>query len=63
MVLGLTQPLAEMSTRNFVGCQGGRPVHVADNLPTMYEMILSKKVGAFMLHNPIGLIHWILLYH
>jgi hypothetical protein len=36
MALGSTQPLAEMSTRNFPG----RPARVADNLTAICELIV-----------------------
>jgi hypothetical protein len=36
MAMGLTQPLTEMSTRNFSGGKG-RPVRRADNLAAIYE--------------------------
>jgi hypothetical protein len=39
MVLGLTQPLIEMSTRNNLGVKG-RPAHKADNLTPIYEPIV-----------------------
>jgi hypothetical protein len=38
MVLGLTQPLTEMSTRNLPGGKG-RPVRKADNLTAICEPI------------------------
>jgi hypothetical protein len=40
MVMGSTQPLREMSTRNIPGGKG-RPVHKADNL-TICETIVYK---------------------
>jgi hypothetical protein len=36
MVLGLTQPLTEMSTRNLPGGKK-QPAHRADNLAAIYE--------------------------
>jgi hypothetical protein len=36
MALGLTQPLTEMSTRNFPGGKN-QPARVADNLAAIYE--------------------------
>jgi hypothetical protein len=36
MALGPTQPLTEMSTRNFLGGKK-RPARKADNLATIYE--------------------------
>jgi hypothetical protein len=42
MALGSTQPLTEMSTRNFPGgvVKGGRPVSKADNLSAIYKSIV-----------------------
>jgi hypothetical protein len=42
MALGSTQPLTEMSTRNFPGGGGGngRPVNKADNLTVICEPIV-----------------------
>jgi hypothetical protein len=37
--LGFTQPLIEMSTRNFSGCKA-RPARRADNLTAMCEPIV-----------------------
>jgi hypothetical protein len=39
MVLGSTQPLTEMSTRNILGGKG-RPAGKADNLTVVYEPIV-----------------------
>jgi hypothetical protein len=39
MVLGLTQPLTEMSTRNLLGGKG-RPARKADNLVAICEPIV-----------------------
>jgi hypothetical protein len=39
MALGSTQPLTEMSTRNFPGGKG-RPARVADNLTAFCEPIV-----------------------
>jgi hypothetical protein len=41
MVLGLTQPLIEMSTRNLPGGKG-RPTRKADNLTAICESIVKK---------------------
>jgi hypothetical protein len=42
MALGSTQPLTEMSTRNFPGGGGGkgRPTGKSDNLTAIYEPIV-----------------------
>jgi hypothetical protein len=40
MALESTQPLTEMSTRNFPGVKGGRPVRKADNLTAICEPIV-----------------------
>jgi hypothetical protein len=39
MVLGSTQPLTEMSTRNLPGDKE-QPVHKADNLTTICELVV-----------------------
>jgi hypothetical protein len=41
MVLGSTQPLTEMSTRNLPGVKGLQACE-ADNLTAMYEPIIKK---------------------
>jgi hypothetical protein len=41
MVLGLAQPLTEMSTRNLPGCEG-RLAHKADNLIAICEPTVQK---------------------
>jgi hypothetical protein len=40
MVLGSTQPLTEMSTRNLPGGDKGRPARKADNLTAICELIV-----------------------
>jgi hypothetical protein len=40
MVLGLIQPLTEMSTRNIPGVNGGRLARKADNFTALYEPIV-----------------------
>jgi hypothetical protein len=50
MVLGPTQPLREMSTRNLSG-RKGRPALKADNLTA----ICLESVAASTSHNPMGL--------
>jgi hypothetical protein len=54
MVLGWTQPLTEMSTRNLPGGKG-RPARKAENLTAICEPIVQKNVKASMSHNPMGL--------
>jgi hypothetical protein len=39
MALGLTQPLTEMITRNFLGAKA-RPARKADNLTAIFEPIV-----------------------
>jgi hypothetical protein len=41
MAMGLTQALTETSTRNIPGSKG-RPVHKAENLTAIYELIILK---------------------
>jgi hypothetical protein len=53
MVLGSTQPLTEMSTRNIPGDKG-RPARKADNLTAICEPIFYKNVGASTSHSPMG---------
>jgi hypothetical protein len=50
MVLGLTQPLTEMSTRNNPGSKK-RPAHKADNLATIYKPNVWK-CGSLNLSQP-----------
>jgi hypothetical protein len=52
MALGSTQPLTEMSTRNFPGGKG-RPALKADNLTALCECL--ENVGASTSHSPMGL--------
>jgi hypothetical protein len=57
MALGSTQPLTEMSTRNFPGGGGGgkgRPGHKADKLTAICESI-GENVGASTSQNPVVL--------
>jgi hypothetical protein len=54
MVLGSTQPLTEMSTRNIPGGEG-RPARKADNVTAICEPIVYKTVGASTSHSPMGL--------
>jgi hypothetical protein len=44
MVLGTTQPLTEMSTRNLPGGKAGLPARKADNLTAICEP-MSRKYG------------------
>jgi hypothetical protein len=53
MALGSTQPLTEMSTRNFPGGKK-RPARRADNLAAIYGR-MSENVGASTSRNPKGL--------
>jgi hypothetical protein len=52
MVLGSTQPLTEMSTRNLPGGKG-RPARKGDNLTTIYER-LSRKCCSLDVSQPYG---------
>jgi hypothetical protein len=51
MVLGLTQPLTEMSTRNLPGGKG-RPACKADELTSVCQ--LSRKCGSLDVSQPCG---------
>jgi hypothetical protein len=51
MAPGSTQPLTEMSTRNFLGCKG-RPARKAD-FTTICDWL--ENVGSSTSHNPMGL--------
>jgi hypothetical protein len=42
MVLGSTQPLTEMKTRNFLGWGEGRPALKSDNITAIYSRCLEK---------------------
>jgi hypothetical protein len=53
MVLGSTQPLTQMSTRNLAGGKG-RPAHKADNLTAMCADCLEN-MGTSTSQNPMGL--------
>jgi hypothetical protein len=54
MILGSTQPLTEMSTRNLPGGKG-RPARKADKLTAVCEPIVLENVGALTSHNSMGL--------
>jgi hypothetical protein len=53
MALGSTQPLTEMSTRNFPGVKSGRRVGLTNLPPSMSR--LSENVGASTSCKPKGL--------
>jgi hypothetical protein len=54
MALGSTQPLTEMSTRNFPGGKW-RTARKADNLTSICKTVVWKNVRASTSHNPMGL--------
>jgi hypothetical protein len=54
MILGSTQPLTEMSTRNLPGVKRGRRVRLK-TLPSSVSRLCRENVGASMSHNLIGL--------
>jgi hypothetical protein len=56
MALGSTQPLTEMSTRNFPGSKG-RPAREAHSLTAICEPIVQtlENVGASTSYKPMGL--------
>jgi hypothetical protein len=54
MVLGSTQRLTEMSTRNLPGDKEP-PSRKADNLTAICEPIVLENVGSSTSHNPMGL--------
>jgi hypothetical protein len=61
MALGSTQPLTEMSTRNFFG----RPSRKADDLTSIYEPTVKRKCGSFdvsHLHSLHDLLAGIITY-
>jgi hypothetical protein len=53
VVLGSTQPLTEMSTRNLPGGKG-RPARKTDNITAICEPIVYD-MEASTSHNPMGL--------
>jgi hypothetical protein len=53
-VLGSTQPLTEMSTRNLTEGKG-QTERKTDNLTAICEPIVQKNVGASTSYNPMGL--------
>jgi hypothetical protein len=53
MALGSTQPLTEMSTRNFPGSKE-RPAHKADNLAAICEPDCLEKCGSLDVSQPYG---------
>jgi hypothetical protein len=56
LVLGSTQPLTEMSTRNLLGGKG-RPARKADNFTAICELGVDclENVGPSTSYNPMGL--------
>jgi hypothetical protein len=54
MALGSTQPLTEMSTRNFPGGKSGRQVRLTTSPPSV-SRLSRENVGASTSHNPTGL--------
>jgi hypothetical protein len=53
VVLGSTQPLTEISSRNFnFSGHKGQPAHKADYLTTICEPVVKKIMGALTFHNP-----------
>jgi hypothetical protein len=53
MVLGSTQPLTEMSTRNLPGGKK-RPARKADKLSAICEPIVETKYGSLDVSQPYG---------
>jgi hypothetical protein len=53
MVLGSTQPLTEMSTRNLPGGKGW-PVRKDDNLTAVCELTVYFKCSSFEVSQPYG---------
>jgi hypothetical protein len=53
MVLGSTQPLTEMSTRNLPGVKG-RPARKIDNLIVIRELIVYKMWRSLDISQPYG---------
>jgi hypothetical protein len=53
MALGPTQPVAEMSTRNFPGGKE-RPARKIDNLIAICEPIVYRKYGSLNVSLPYG---------
>jgi hypothetical protein len=55
MVLGSTQPLREMSTRNTLLGGKGRSARKAGNLTAIWQLNVLENVEASTSHNAIGL--------
>jgi hypothetical protein len=53
MVLGSTQPLTEMNTRNLSGGKG-QPAHKADNPTAICEPTVYRKFGSLDVSQPYG---------
>jgi hypothetical protein len=54
IVLGSTQPLTEMSTRNLPRGKGGPRVRLT-TLPPSVSRLFKENMGASTSHNPMGL--------
>jgi hypothetical protein len=53
MVLGSTQPVTEISTKNLPGGKG-RPTHKDDNLTDICEPFIYRKCGSLDVSKPYG---------
>jgi hypothetical protein len=61
MVLGSTQPLTEMSTRNLPGAKG-RHARKTDHLTAVSQSIFIENIGASTSHNLMDLQGFIQAY-